>query len=412
MPKIARELTPIEISRLKTPGLVSVGGVPGLSMQVSPTLARSWILRVKVGGKRRDMGLGAYPGVSLAKAREKARDAREAIEQGNDPILNRERARSLLRAEQESAVTFESAARSYIKAKSPEWKGSKSLTQWTNSLENYAFPVIGKLHVQDVHDVQILKILEPIWHEKTETAVRVRGRIENILDWATAKKLRKGENPARWRGHLDKLLPAPGKITPVKHYEAVQVDDAPAFYSELKACKGTAARALEFTLLTVARSANSLGATWGEIDFEKSLWTIQAEKMKAGKEHRVPLTESAIKILRQQPRFEGCDLVFVSPRGKQFSDMAMTSVMRRLGLQAVPHGFRSTFTDWAADRTDYPVEMSKMAKAHPVSDAVEAAYRRGVMLQKRCRMMEDWASFLSNPLPKATSANTPIGDAA
>lgn len=405
MPKIAKELSALEVSRLKVPGFISVGTPPGLSLQITPTGARSWILRVKVGSKRRDMGLGAYPGVSLAEARKKAREAREAIEQGHDPILIRERAQSLLRAKQASIVTFETAARTYIKSKAPEWKGTKNLTQWTSSLENYAFPVIGKLHVQDINDAHILKILEPIWHEKTETAVRVRGRIENIIDWATAKKYRTGENPARWRGHLDKLLPSPGKITPVKHFEAVAVDDVPAFYSALKKRIGTAARILEFTFLTVARSANSRGATWSEIDFDKALWTIQPEKMKAKKLHRVPLSEAAIRILLEQPRFEGCDLVFVSPRGKQFSDMAMTSVMRRMGLEAVPHGCRSTFTDWAADRTDYPVEMAKMAKGHPVSDATEAAYRRGVMLQKRYKMMEDWASFLSNPLPKVTSAN-------
>lgn len=404
MPKIAKELSALEVSRLKAPGFVAVGGVSGLSLQITPTGARSWILRVKVGGKRRDMGLGAFPGVSLAKARVKAREARESIEQGNDPILTRERAQSLLRAEQASVVTFEKAAHDYLKVKSAEWKGSKSLTQWTGTLENYVFPVVGKLHVQDVQDVHILKILEPIWAAKTETATRVRGRIENILDWATAKKFRKGENPARWRGHMDKLLPAPRKITPVKHYIAVPVDDAPAFYSALKKRKGTAVRALEFTLLTVARSANSLGATWGEIDFEKALWTIQAEKMKAGKIHRVPLNDAAIRILREQPRFEGCDLVFVSPRGKQFSDMAMTEVIRNMGLKAVPHGLRSTFTDWAADRTDYPVEMAKMAKAHPVSDATEAAYRRGVMLQKRYKMMEDWANFLATPQLLASNA--------
>lgn len=402
MPKIAKELSALEVSRLKAPGFVSVGTPPGLSLQITPTGARSWILRVKVGDRRRDMGLGAYPGVSLAKAREKARDAREAIEQGDDPILSRERAQSLLRAKQESIVTFETAARAYIKSKAPEWRSEKSLTQWTNSLENYAFPVIGKLHVQDVHDVHILKILEPMWHEKTETAVRVRGRIESILDWATAKKYRTGENPARWRGHLDKLLPAPGKITPVKHHEAVPVDDAPAFYSTLQSCKGMAARALEFTLLTAARSANSLGATWAEIDFDKALWTIPAEKMKAGKEHRVPLSESAIRILREQPRFEGCEFVFPSPKGNQLSDMSMTAVMRRMGLEAVPHGLRSTFKDWAAERTNYPHEMSEMALAHVLTNKVEAAYRRGDMVEKRRQLMREWENFLSNTIGTLT----------
>jgi integrase len=408
MPKIAKELSAIEVSRLKTPGHVSIGGVAGLMMRISSTGARSWILRVKVGGKRRDMGLGAYPGVSLAKAREKAREAREAIEQGNDPILARERAQSLLRAEQASVVTFEKAAHGYLKVKSAEWKGSKSLTQWTGTLKNYVFKVIGNVHVQDVNDVHILKILEPIWHEKTETAARIRGRIENILDWATAKKLRKGENPARWRGHMDKLLAAPRRITPVKHYEAVPVIGAPAFFSELQKCKGLAARALEFTLLTAVRSSNSLSSTWAEIDYDKALWTIPAEKMKVRKEHRVPLTEAALSILRQQPRFEGCELIFPSPTGKQLSDMAMTSVMRRMGLVSVPHGLRSTFRDWAAERTNFPKEIAEMALAHTVSNAVEAAYRRGDMLEKRREMMQVWADFLSMPAPQKVNVNTSV----
>jgi integrase len=402
MPKIARELKPIEVGRLKAPGLVSVGGVPGLSLQITSTGARSWILRVKVGTRRRDVGLGSFPGVTLAQAREKARAGREMVEQGIDPVLARERAQSQLRAEQASIVTFESAARSYIKSKSPEWKGSKSLTQWTGSLENYVFPVIGNLHVQDVHDAHVLKILEPIWGSRTETATRVRGRIENILDWATAKKYRTGENPARWRGHLDKLLAAPRKITPVKHYQALTVDAAPAFYAELKTRMGTAARALEFTILTAARSGETLGATWAEIDIDKELWTIPASRMKAEKEHRVPLTESAMGILREHSHLEGCEFIFPAPRGGQLSDMAMTAVLRRMGVNAVPHGFRSTFRDWAGDRTDFPHEMSEMALAHSVSNAVEAAYRRSDMLEKRREMMQDWADFLSTPQNKQT----------
>ena len=394
MPKIARELKPIEVGRLKAPGLVSVGGVPGLSLQITPTGARSWILRAKVGDKRRDMGLGPFPGVTLAQAREKARAAREQVAQGKDPVLARQRAQSQLRAEQASIVTFESAARGYLKAKSREWKGSKSLTQWTGTLENYVFPTIGNFHVQDINDSHVLAILEPIWIVKTETAVRVRGRIESILDWAKAMKYRTGENPARWRGHLDKLLSAPKKTTAVVHHEAVPVDGAPAFYAALQMRNGFAARALEFALLTAARSGEVRGAQWSEIDIDRGLWTIPGTRMKAGKEHRVPLSKLAIQVLCAQPKIEDYRLVFPAPRGGQLSDMAMTAVMRRMELTAVPHGLRSTFRDWAGDRTNFPRDMAEMALAHKVSDETEAAYRRSDMLERRRVMMEAWADFL------------------
>lgn len=406
MPKIARELSALEVNRLKAPGLVSVGGVPGLSLQISPTGARSWILRVKVGSKRRDMGLGPFPAVTLAKAREKAREAREAIDQGTDPILTRERAQSVLRSEQASAINFEDAALRFIKTKSAEWSNAKHTAQWTSTLKNYAFPIIGKLHVQDVQDVHILKILEPIWGTKTETATRIRGRIENVLDWATAKKYRKGENPARWRGHLDKLLTAPKKTTAVEHHEAIPVNDAPAFYAALQKREGMAARALEFTLLTAARSGEVRGATWAEIDMDSGLWVIPASRMKAKKEHRVPLTESMIRILRAHPHLEGCDFVFPSTRGKKLSDMTLVQLMRRMELTAVPHGLRSTFSDWAAEKTNFPRDMAEQALAHTLTNAVEAAYRRGDMLQKRRGMMDAWAKFLATPVTKSSNVTT------
>ena len=406
MPKIARELSAIEVSRLKAPGLVSVGGVPGLSLQVTPTGARSWILRVKIGALRRDMGLGAYPGVSLAKAREKAREAREAIDQGNDPILTRERAQSLLRGKQASAITFESAALSFIKAKSGEWSNAKHAAQWTATLENFAFPVIGKMHVQDVGQAHIQQILEPIWATKTETATRLRGRLENVLDWAKARGYRTGENPARWRGHLDKLLAAPKKIAKVKHHPAVPVDGVAGFYANLQKREGTGARALGFALLTAARSGEVRGATWDEIDLDKALWTIPAARMKARVEHRVPLTESATAILRAVPRIEGCKYVFPAPRGGQLSDMALTAVMRRMGLEFVPHGLRSTFRDWAAEKTNFPSDMAEKALAHKLESKVEAAYQRSDMLEKRRHMLQAWAMFLVTPTPTAGNVTT------
>lgn len=401
MPKVAKQLSALEVSRLKAPGLVSVGCVPGLSLQISASGARSWILRVKVGDKRRDMGLGAFPGVTLAQAHQKAREARESIDQGNDPILTRERQQSQLKAAQASAINFESAARNFLKLKSPEWKNIKHAAQWIATLETYAFPTIGTLHVQDVTDTHVFKILEPIWHTKTETATRIRGRIENVLDWATAKKYRTGENPARWRGHLDKLLPAPRKITPVVHHEAVPVNGAPAFYQALQKRDGISARALEFTMLTAARSDQVFGATWAEIDFDGKVWVISAERMKGEKgnvnkrEHRVPLTESVIGILCKLPHLTDCEFIFASPTGGKLSDMSMTEIMRGMGLSAVPHGMRSTFRDWCAEKTDYPSEMAELALAHAVSNKVEAAYRRGDMFEKRRAMMADWSTYLN-----------------
>lgn len=398
MPKIARELSALEVGRLKTPGFFSVGGVPGLSLSIRPGGARSWILRVKVGSKRRDMGLGAFPGVTLAQAREKARQARASIEQGQDPILERERAQSLLQAEQASAITFEDAARAYMGAKAGEWRNAKHVAQWDTTLTSYAYPVIGRMHVSDVQQSHIMQVLQPIWATKTETASRLRGRIENILDWAKVRGYRTGENPARWRGHLDKLLATPSKIAKVKHHPAVPVDEAPAFFAALQQRDGFAARALEFAMLTAARSGEVRGATWTEIDLVKALWIIPASRMKARVEHRVPLTQAAMGILSDLPRIEGCDFVFPAPRGGQLSDMALTAVMRRMGLKSVPHGLRSTFRDWVAEKSSFPGDMAEKALAHTLPDRVEAAYRRGDMLEKRRAMMEAWAQFISAPV--------------
>lgn len=392
MPKKAKEMAPIEV-RQKEPGMHAAGGVAGLYLQVLPTGARSWVLRVMVAGKRRDMGLGGFPDVTLAQAREKAREARATIEKGIDPIAEREAARSALAASRGAAVTFEEAARQFITAKSPEWKNAKHGQQWTNTLEAYAFPVVGNLACADVALPHVLKILEPIWATKTETASRLRGRIESVLDWATVREFRKGENPARWKGHLDKILPAPGKVQKVEHHDAVTLDDLGAFVQDLRQREGIAARALEFLILTAARSGEVRGATWAEIDLPGRVWTIPAGRMKAGKEHRVPLSDSAVKLLEALPRIAGNDFVFPSPRGTALSDMTISAVMRRMKREEVPHGFRSTFRDWAAERTNYPREVAEMSLAHTIGNAVEAAYRRGDLFEKRARMMEEWARF-------------------
>lgn len=394
MSRKATELGALAVSRLREPGLHAVGGVSGLYLQVTSSGARSWILRATVGGKRRDMGLGGFPDVTLAFAREKAREARSKIEQGLDPILERERALSLLRAEQAKSMTFEAACQALIDAKSDEWRNPKHRAQWAASLATYAYPTIAKLQVDDVGQAHILSILQPIWKEKTETATRLRGRIEQVLDWARVRGFREGENPARWRGHLDKLLPAPTKIAKVVHHKALPIDAMPGFMAQLRQRKGLSARALEFLVLTAARSGEVRGATWQEIDMEAAVWTVPAERMKAQKEHRVPLSPQALALLAAMPRVEGNDLVFPAPRGGQLSDMTLTNLMRRMELEAVPHGMRSTFRDWAAERTHFPREVAEMALAHTIGNAVEAAYRRGDLFTKRAEMMSEWASFV------------------
>ncbi|MBL8454248.1 MAG: site-specific integrase, partial [Zoogloea sp.] len=256
--------------------------------------------------------------------------------------------------------------------------------------------------VGDVALPHVLKILEPIWTSKTETASRLRGRIESVLDWATVRGYRTGDNPARWKGHLDKILPAPGKVSKVEHHEAVAVEAIGAFLHALRRKEGMAARALEFLIFTATRSGEVRGATWSEIDLEGRTWTIPPERMKGKKEHRVPLSDQALSLLAGLPRFAGTDLVFPSPRNKVMSDMTLTALMRRMKREEVPHGFRSTFRDWAAERTNYPREVAEMALAHIIGDKVEAAYRRGDLFEKRARMMAEWASFCEMVAPTGT----------
>lgn len=407
MPRKARELSALEVQRLKTPGLHFVGGVGGLALQVAPGGARTWVLRFTIAGRRRDMGLGGFPDVTLAGAREKAREARAKADQGIDPILARQEAKSALLAQVAASKTFAECARGYMDAKSAEWKNPKHRQQWANTLEEYAYPVIGPLLVRDVSLAHLMRILEPIWKTKTETASRLRGRIESVLGWATVRGYRTGDNPARWRGHMDKLLPAPGKVAKVAHHPALPIEAMPEFMAALRQQKGMAAKALEFAILTAGRSGEVRLATWAEIDLEEGVWTVPAERMKAKREHRVPLSKPALELLRALPRVEGSDNVFLSPRGKTMSDMTLTQLTRRMGVPAVPHGFRSTFKDWASERTTYPGEMSEMALAHIISNAVEAAYRRGDLFEKRRRMMADWAKFCGT-VPQKDSTVTPI----
>lgn len=392
MPKRVKELSALEVGRLKVEGMHPVGGIPGLYLQITGN-ARSWILRAMVGSKRRDMGLGSFPAVTLANAREKARDAREKISAGVDPIRERSEAQSQLKVKQLKAVTFAAAVRAYLDAKEGEWKSAKHRQQWENSLENYAVPVLGPILVADIHQEHILAVLEPIWKTKTETASRIRGRIEQILDWATVRKLRTGENPAQWRGRLDKLLAKPSKIAKVEHFAALGSSQMRNFLTELRQKSGNGARALELLVLTAARSGEVRGATWAEIDLQTAQWTIPAARMKANVEHRVPLSKAAIALLSAQPKEEGTDLVFPGTKGQPLSDMTLTGIMRRMGLDAVPHGFRSTFRDWVSEHTSFPADVAEMALAHTIANKTEAAYRRGDLYAKRAQLMQAWADF-------------------
>lgn len=392
MPKKSKEIAAAQLPRLPV-GLHAAGGATGLYLRVAPTGARNWILRVTIGTRRRDMGLGGWPDVPLTEARDRARQARRKIDEGIDPIESRKAARTVLR----ETPSFAECAKRTIEAKRPEWKSAKHAEQWTNTLATYARPVIGNMPVDQVELRHIVEILSPIWVEKTETATRLRARLEAVLAWAGASGFRKGENPARWRGNLDAVLAKPGKVSKVEHHRALPLAELPPFVAELRKREGTSARALEFLILTAARSGEVRGATWDEIDLKDDIWTIPAERMKAGKDHRVPLSARAVALVKKQPKFVGADLVFPAERGGMLSDMAMTALLRRMEVDAVPHGFRSTFRDWAAEHTEYPRDVAEMALAHAIGDKVEAAYRRGDLFGKRTAMMADWGLFVGSP---------------
>ena len=400
MAKLARELTALEVSRLDTPGHHAVGGVAGLYLYVNEASARSWVLRVMVGLKRRHLGLGGYPTVTLSHAKETARQLRGEISKGIDPLQQRKEEASRLRAQQASAITFEKAAEGYLDTHGDSWKNAKHRAQWANTLSTYAYPFIGKILVRDIEVEHVLTVLTPIWKIKNETASRIRGRIESVLDWASARNYRSRDNPARWKGLLDKLLAAPSRVKVVEHFKAMPIDQAPGFVSKLRMQAGMAALALEFSILCASRSGEVRGARWSEIDIQACLWTIPKERMKAGKEHRVPLNTQAIEILESIPKTDPAGLIFFAPKGGALSDMTLTVLMRRMKVDAVPHGFRSTFRDWVSERTSYPRELAEQALAHTIANKVEAAYRRGDVLEKRKIMMTEWGNFLATtPAP-------------
>jgi len=417
MPKVAQELTALEVKRLSHPGgkrnvLVSVGGVPGLHMQLTPNGGRTWVLRVTVGMLRRDIGLGGFPGVTLAQARDKAREMRDKIERGIDPVEERKAIKAALVAAQRRGLTFKDAVDRALAAKLDAFKNPKHRQQWENTLATYAMPELGKMLVQDITTQDVLRVLQPLWMDRTETASRLRGRIEAVLSWATVAGHRTGDNPARWAGNLKELLPPPSKVATEGNHPALSLEDAPRWFAALQVREGFGARALELAALTATRSQEVRGALWDEIDLEGGLWIIPAARMKMDREHRVPLSARAVALLRALPRLEGNPLVFPAARGGQLSDMTLSATMRRMHeadiaqggtgyldrvskRPAVPHGLRSTFRDWVAEKTTYPGDMAEVALAHRISNAVEASYRRGDMIEKRRRMMGDWADFVA-----------------
>jgi len=393
MPKRARARSAIEIRRLTTPGIYAAGDVAGLHLRVKHRDSRAWILRVVIGAKRRDIGLGAYPSVTLDEAREKARAARRQIAEGKDPVQERRQARATLIAAHGKTRTFNEAAKAVLTWKTREFRNAKHAKQWEATLETYAAPLLGSLPVASIETGHVVNVLESIWTKKTETATRVRQRIETVLDWAIASGYMTGPNPARWKGHLDKLLPHANKVRKVRHHRALAYKDLPAFMPRLREQAGLAARALEFAIVTVGRSGEVRGATWAEIDREAHLWTIPAERMKAQRAHRVPLSAAAVRVLEALPVMEGTDLVFPAARGGQLSDMTLIAVLRRMEVDAVPHGFRATFKTWATECTATPHGVIEAALAHALADKTEAAYWRGDLLAKRRDLMDAWAVY-------------------
>ena len=406
-------LTATGISKLRKTGYHADGG--GLYVQVASSGAKTWVFRYsrkRPDGKttRPEMGLGGTHALTLAQARDKASTCRNQLANGIDPLTARTAENVATRLRQARTITFADAATQYIATHETSWKSAKHATQWRNTITKYCGPVFGNLAIADVNTDLVLQVLEPIWPTKCETASRLRGRIESVLNWAKSKGYRTGENPAAWKGHLDATLPSTSKVKNVKHLPALPFVEMPKFMSELRKREGVAARAVEFCILTAARSGEIRGATWSEIDLTAKTWTIPAGRMKMKREHCVPLSDPAINVLMSMQALKHSDYVFPGTREKKsLSDMSLTAVLRRMsdrketdcgrrwvdkdGRDIVVHGFRSTIRDWVAECTDHTTDVVEMALAHAIKSKVEAAYRRGDLLEKRRHLMTDWAAY-------------------
>ena len=433
MPKKAKEKSALEVRSLSRPGRHAVGGVSGLLLNIKDTGARSWILRVRIGNMRRNFALGPFPDVTLEQARNKARLIRSQLEEGLDPLILKREAKAKLITEQLKGITFAECARLYYQQKESEFS-EKHSKDWFSALERHAFPIIGNIPIASIEMVHVMAVLNPIWIEKTETATRVRQRIEAVINWATVNGYRSGENPARWKGHLEAALPKPSKVRIVEHFPAIPWKQIGSFMHELRQRQGMGARALEFIILTAARSREVRLATWEQIDFDTRTWIIPRENVKNRLEHRIPLSSQAVKLLftltlnfsevtevtevifpeslENSGNVNGCHkvsesylleiikkrglrgIIFPGAKiGNSLSDASISKVCRAMGVDAVPHGFRSTFRDWCAEYTNIPREIAEMALGHTIQNKVEAAYRRGDLFEKRRELMQDWGNY-------------------
>lgn len=393
MARLSNRLTAVSVQRQKKPGRYADGG--GLYLQVGPTGGKSWLFRYTRLGKAHEMGLGALNAVSLADAREAAAGARQTLAAGADPLEAREEERKRQEAEASNGMTFAECASAYIEAHKTGWRNEKHAAQWSSTIKTYAEPVLGALPVRAVDLDLVMKVLEPIWQTKPETAARLRGRIEAVLDWAAVRGYRAADNPARWRGHLDKLLPPRSKVQRVRHHPALSYEEIGAFMAKLRQRKEDTASALEFTILTASRTSEVLNAQWDEFDLDAKVWCIPGERMKAGRDHRVPLSEAAMSVLTRMDKVRRNAFVFPGQKkDRPLSNMVFLQLLKRMERSDLTtHGFRSTFRDWASERTSFSREVAEMALAHTIGDKVEAAYRRGDLFNKRRELMEAWASF-------------------
>lgn len=403
MARQQQRLSALQVTKLTKPGLYGDGG--GLTLQITTTGAKSWLFRYMVTGKPFGMGLGPTHTVSLAEARQKALDARKLLIDGINPLAAKKQNQIVAALADAKMMSFDQCAKAYILAHKAGWKNAKHCDQWTNTLNTYASPVFGHLPVTEIDTGLVVKCLSPIWESKTETASRIRGRIESILGWATTSGYRTGENPARWKGHLENLLATISKSSRTKNHPSLPWQRIGAFMSALRAREGVSARAVEFAILTACRSGEVRGARWAEFDTAGKVWTIPAERMKAKREHQVPLSDAALALLESMPKDSDDDVVFAGTKGQPLSDMSLTAVIRRMNGDDKPvwtdangegvtvHGFRSSFRMWAAESTNYPREVAEHALAHQLPDAVERAYQRGSQFAKRAALMAEWAVY-------------------
>jgi integrase len=410
MARTIGKLTALKVDKAKRPGMYADGG--GLYLRVTQSGTKNWVFRFMLNGQPRWMGVGPLHTIGLAEARNRAAGFRLQRHDGVDPIERRRAERLEARLDAAKAMTFKECAARYIASYRAGWRNPKHAAQWQATLATYAGPVIGGLSVQAVDTALVLKVLEPIWTAKPETAGRVRGRMESILDWAKVRGYRAGENPARWRGHLGKLLPARSKVRRVEHHAALPYAELPGFLVSLREQEGIAARALEFTILAAARTGEVIGARWTEMELLSKTWTVPPGRMKAGKEHRVPLSGRALAILEEMQPYRQAEDAFLFPGGKDgrpLSNMAFLMLLRRIGRGDVTaHGFRSSFRDWAAERTNFPAEVVEMALAHAVNDKTVAAYARSNLFDRRRRLMAAWATFCTALEQRAKSNLAPL----